>query len=43
MGLTVIPPGAEIRIRKELLEGASVQEVANKINTMNVLKWDVIC
>lgn len=31
MGLTVIPPGAEIRIRKELLEGASVQEVASRM------------
>lgn len=31
MGLTVIPPGAEIRIKKELLGGSSVQEVASRM------------
>ena len=31
MGLSVIPTGAEIRIKKELLEGYSVQEVASRM------------
>lgn len=31
MGLTVITPGAEIRIKKELLGGSSVQEVASRM------------